>query len=82
MSKRLRLDKSFVYKRFKKDLTAKYGEKKALDIWNTAQTELEGLEREYPDEEKKSFVFPAVAIYRAIDQYAPGEPCIYPGYGI
>ena len=37
MSKRLRLDKSFVYKRFKKDLTAKYGEKKALDIWNAAQ---------------------------------------------
>ena len=73
MSKRLRLDKSFVYKRFKKDLTAKYGEKKALDIWNAAQTELESLEREYPDEEKKSFVYPAVAIYRAIEQYAPGE---------
>lgn len=60
-------------KRFKNDLTVKYGETRGLEIWNAAKAELENLERDYPAEEKKGFVFPAVAIYRAIEKYAPGE---------
>ena len=72
---RSRLGKSFVFKRFYEDLSDKYGDKKASAIWAYAQKELRRLEETEPGADKNSlsFVFPAVALYRAVEKYAPGE---------
>ena len=58
----MKLDKSFVFKRFKKELEAKYGPKKAAAIWRYAGHVLQKLEAAEPDADKnsRSFVFPAV----------------------
>lgn len=71
----MNLDKSFVFKRFRRDLEAKYGSDKASAIWQTAKAGLQELESSHPDAEKndKTFVFPAVALYRAVEEQAPGE---------
>ena len=68
------LDKT-IFKRIKKDLVAKYGVEKADKIWAYAKEMYLKLEKAKPnaDKESKSFVFPAVSIYRAIENYAPGE---------
>ena len=73
--KSLRLEKSYVFKGFRKDLTDRYGAEKAADIWKYANAELLKLQEMEPDTDKteKSFVFPAVALFRAIEYYAPGE---------
>lgn len=70
-----KLDKSFVYKRFRKDLESRYGEKIAAEIWAEANAHIAELENSNPDAVKNdlSFVFPAVALYRAIEKHAPGE---------
>ncbi|EUB32192.1 L-2-amino-thiazoline-4-carboxylic acid hydrolase [Olsenella uli] len=70
-----KLDKSFVYKRFRRDLVDRYGAEKAAAIWADANAGLQELMATHPDAEKNdlSFVFPAVAIYRSIEQHAPGE---------
>ena len=70
-----KLDKSFVYKRFRKDLESRYGEKIAAEIWAEANAHIAELENSNPDAVKNdlSFVFPAVALYRAIEHHAPGE---------
>ena len=72
---RSRLGKSFVFKRFYEDLSDKYGDKKASAIWAYAQKELRRLEETEPGADKNSlsFVFPAVALYRAVEKYALGE---------
>ena len=69
------LDKSFVFKNFRKELTDKYGDQKASVIWNYAEDELRNLESADPSADKNSlsFVFPAVALYRAVERYIPGE---------
>ena len=71
----MKLDKSFVFKRFKKELEAKYGPKKAAAIWRYAGHVLQKLEAAEPNADKnsRSFVFPAVALYRAVEHYAPDE---------
>ena len=71
----MKLDKSFVFKGFRKDLEAQYGTKKAAAIWQYAGRELQKLEAAEPEADKtsRSFVFPAVALYRAVDHYAPEE---------
>ena len=71
----MRLEKSFIYKNFYKDLADRYGEEKASVIWQSAEEEYEKLQDEHPDAGKNdlSFVFPPVAFYRAIENYAPGE---------
>ena len=71
----MKLDKSFVFKKFKKELEAKYGSKKAAAIWRYAGHVLQKLEAAEPDADKnsRSFVFPAVALYRAVRHYAPDE---------
>jgi hypothetical protein len=68
------LDKT-IFKRIKKDLVAKYGVEKADKIWAYAKEMYLKLEKAIPnaDKESKSFVFPAVSIYRSIENYAPGE---------
>ncbi len=69
------LDQSFLFKKFRKDLIEKYGREKAFGIWQRANSELQKLEMDEPDADKtsRSFVFPAVALYRAIEHYAPED---------
>ncbi len=69
------LDQSFVYKKFRKELTRRYGKEKASAIWEDAGTKLRRFETAEPeaDTASKSFVFPAVALYQAIERHAPGE---------
>ena len=75
MDRKMKLDNSFVFKRLKKDLEAEYGPKKAAAIWRYAECELQKLESAEPNADKNSrtFVFPAAALYRAVEYYAPGE---------
>ena len=79
-----KLDKSFVFKHFRRELADEYGGKKASAIWRYANKELRRLEAAAPDADKNStsFVFPAVALYRAVERYAPGEALpVTRGYG-
>lgn len=71
----MKLSKSFIYKDLYKDLTDRYGGEKAAAIWQYAEKEYERLRAEHPYAERNdlSFVFPLVALYRAIEQSAPGE---------
>ena len=71
----MKLEKSFVFKMLKTDLEEKYGEKKASSIFRYANAQLKKLESSEPDADKtsRSYVFPAVAIYRAIEHYFPGK---------
>ena len=71
----MKLDNSFVFKRFKKELEVKYGPEKATAIWRYADRLLQKLESADPNADKNSrtFVFPAAALYRAVEKYAPGE---------
>ena len=64
-----------IFKRIKKDLAVRYGAENAARIWTCAQEEYMRLEGAKPnaDKESRSFVFPAVSVYRAIENYAPGE---------
>ena len=75
MDRKMKLDNSFVFKRFKKELEAEYGPQKAAAIWRYAECELQKLESAEPNADKNSrtFVFPAAALYRAVEYYAPGE---------
>ena len=68
------LNKS-AFKGIKSELTLKYGVSKSDEIWKYANSEYHKLETDEPDADKtsRSYVFPAVSIYRAIEHYAPGE---------
>ncbi len=71
----MKLDKLYMFKGFKKELVTKYGVEAASRIWNKANAEYERLIRKEPEAERslKSFAFPAVAIYRAVEEYAPED---------
>ena len=68
------LNKS-TFKGIKSELAEKYGVGKSDEIWRYAKSEYHKLETDEPDADKtsRSYVFPAVSIYRAIEHYAPGE---------
>ena len=72
----MKLEKSFVFKKLKTDLEEKYGEKKASSIFRYANAQLKKLESSEPDADKtsRSYVFPAVAIYRAKAIITYGKP--------
>ncbi len=69
------LKKSFVFKRFYLELVEKYGTARAKDIWNYAENEFLGLRIAEPSADKASvsYVFPAVALYRSVEHFYPGE---------
>ena len=71
----MKLNKSFIFKHMRRDLEERYGKEKGDTIWRYAEHVLQKLETADPnaDRPSKSFVFPAVAIYRAVEKYAPGE---------
>ena len=54
---RMKLDNSFVFKRFRKELEAEYGPQKAAAIWRYAESELQKLESAEPDADKNSRTF-------------------------
>ncbi len=64
-----------IFKKFKKDLVSKYGADIADEIWRNANAEYLKLEANEPDTDKssRSYVFPVVSIYRAVEKHAPGE---------
>lgn len=75
MKRKHKLDKSILFKGFLKDLAARYSAKIAAIIWEDADRELERLETDHPDAERRdlTMVFPAVALYRAIEKNVPGD---------
>lgn len=78
------LEKSVLFKGFRKELTDKYGEQDGAAIWRYAADELQKMEAEEPNADKDliAYVFPAVAIYRAVEHYAPGDALeLTRGYG-
>ena len=71
----MKLDRSWIYKGLKKDLFQKYGREKAQLILEYAGQEISRLETDDPscDKAVAKYIFPAIAIYNAIERYAPGE---------
>ena len=74
MMKRM-LERSIVFKGFKKELIEKYGKETAENIWNDAEKEYRKLVSDEPDADKsdRSYVFPVVALYRCVERYAPDD---------
>ena len=75
---RYKLDKSIIFKRFLEDLAARYGTQAASAIWTDAEAELGRLAAGHPDAERRdlTMVFPAVALYRAIERNSPGDALV------
>ena len=69
------LKKSSIFKRFYSELAEKYGKAKAKDIWDYAEEEFSRLKNAEPSADKASvsYVFPAVALYRSVEHFYPGE---------
>ncbi len=67
------MDKSLFFKKIRSDLTERYGKDKAAAIWKDASLEFQALADAEPDTDKnsKTYVFPAVAIYRAVYKHDP-----------
>ena len=71
----MKIEKSFVFKKIPQHLAETFGKEKATAIMQYANTEFQALEASEPDADKtsRSFVFPAVAIYRAVEHFIPGK---------
>ena len=73
------LKKSIVFKHFfYSELAEKYGKAKAKDIWDYAEEEFSRLKNAEPSADKASvsYVFPAVALYRSVEHFYPGEALV------
>ena len=72
---RYKLDKSIIFKRFLTDLKTRYGSETAAIIWRDANLELQRLVTGHRGAKRRdlTMIFPAVALYRAIESRAPGE---------
>ncbi len=67
-----RLDKSFIFKGFKRVLLAEYGEDEARRIWNEASERLIAIERQQRfDADTRMMILPAVAIYQTCPDTLP-----------
>lgn len=69
----MKLSKLFLFKDFYKVLINEFGKDEAIVIWNEMQVELDKLEKEYPELDKKESILPAAAIYRIIEKIKPGK---------
>ncbi len=69
----MKLDKSMFFKKIRRELIERYGKDEAAAIWKDAVLEFQALENDEPDADKssKTYVFPAVAIYRAVYKHDP-----------
>lgn len=72
---RYKLDKSMIFRRFLTDLKTRYGSETAAIIWRDANLELQRLVTGHRGAKRRdlTMIFPAVALYRAIESRAPGE---------
>ena len=70
----MKLERSMIFKGLRKDLIIRYGKDKAMMIWEYANEEMLQMETyEGVDKTTKLILFPAIALYKAIEKYAPGE---------
>ena len=69
------IEKSYVFKGIRKHLEETLGREKTSEIMQYANAELRKLIASEPDADKSfaTFVFPAVAIYRAIEHISTGK---------
>lgn len=69
------MNKSVLFRDFRKNLVAHFGKAKATEIWNTANTNLQSLKkREIKlDSDSRMMILPAVALYLALKEYAPDQ---------
>lgn len=70
-----RLNKSLYYKGFKQDLRNEFGLLSEAEIWSEAGEEWAALEQAHPHlpRDRREFVLPAVALYRAIEKRHPDK---------
>ena len=70
-----KLQRSAIYKGFKKDLMEKYGVQMAEAIWKVADERLQELEAAYPElsRDSKMMILPAAAIYQALQENVEEE---------
>lgn len=68
-----RLNKSFIYKGFIKDLTAQCGDTTAKEIWEEANAYLAELENTHRDitGDNKIMILPAAALYKSLYKHDP-----------
>lgn len=66
-----KLDRSFVYKKFKKSLIKEIGKEKATVIWKEANVELNCLLKEYRNvsSDAKMMILPLSALYTVLKKY-------------
>ncbi len=71
----MKIEKSHVFKGIQEHLEEILGKEKASAVMQYANAELQKLITSEPDADKSfaSFVFPAVAIFRAIEHISPGK---------
>ena len=70
-----RLDTSLFYRGLRKDLRAAFGRVTERKIWKEASAEWDALEKQNAKLpwDRRAFILPAVALYRVIERYRPGE---------
>lgn len=70
-----KLSKSLIFKGFRKVLSAEFGEDKASQIWQEANTHLLELEEKHPDitGDNKMMILPSAALYLAMQNHVPEQ---------
>lgn len=73
-----KLEKSVIYKGFKRVLEEQFHKDTAAQIWTEANKNLCDLERQYPDitGDNKMMVLPAAALYKTLCKYKPKQALI------
>lgn len=69
------LDKSIIYRGFRKTLKDQYGAEKADFVWQDANKIFRDLKREYPDitGDSKMMILPAAALYISLEKHISDE---------
>lgn len=70
-----KLEKTLIFKGFRKMLNAEFGEAEASQIWQEANRYLLEFERKHPDitGDNKMMILPSAALYLALRNHAPGQ---------
>ena len=69
------LDRSLIYRRFRKTLTAQYGAEEAELVWQDANKSLLDLKKKHPDitGDSKMMILPAAALYLSMEKHIPDD---------
>lgn len=70
-----RLGRSMIYRGFRRDLAARFGEEKAAGLWQEANCRLAEMSAAHPDirGDAQMMLLPAAALYAAVREDAPEE---------